>query len=858
MKKLFLLSIVLSAAIVSFSQAKKIRQSDTTRLPRADTTIVDAFQESVLDNLPVVSVDENDFNDGSNQNISAALSASRDPFFSAASFNFSVLRFRIRGYEADHFSTYLNGIMIENLDNGYTPWGFLGGLNDVLRNREVVIGLNANSFAFGDIGTTINIDARASRQRKQNTFSYGSSNRNYNNRLVLSYNTGLLNNGWAISFSASRRWADEAYMPGTFYNSYSLFTSVDKITKNQRHIFSLTVFGVPTQSGRQGASLQESINLSGNQYYNPFWGYDGRKVRNANIASSFQPYAIVSHELKINQVTTLNTAVSYSNGERYTTGLDWYKAPDPRPDYYRYLPSFQTVPSLQQTVFTAIQNSQQLQQINWNKLYEINSSNIETINSVNGIAGNNISGLRSKYIVEDRVIKGSRLAFNMVLNTKIGEHVDLTLGINYQAQNNHYFKRVNDLLGGDFYVDWNQFAALFSPSTQALQNDLNRPNRLLEVGDQFGYDYNISLRKAGIWGQATYKMKKVDLFGTIEITNTQFSRVGNVTNGLFPSTSFGKSSLYNFLNIGAKIGATYKINGRNYLYANLAFITRPPYFDNVFISPRTRHDVQEEIQSEKIRTAEIGYLHNSPYLKFRSTIYVSLMQRQMNVLSFYHEAYRNFVNYAISNINKLYTGVELGIDVKLNSTLSLAAAAAMSNNRFIGTQNAAITLDNDGSALEKQQVHVQNFKVAGSPQQAYNIGLNYRSPKFWFIGVNANYFREMWLDFNPLRRTDQAVAGVEYKSKLWNEIVNQTQLPNQFTMDAFIGYSFKLKKSFNKRSNYISWSLGMNNLLDNRNIRIGGYEQLRYDIANKNINEFPPKFYFGYGINYFTSISIRF
>jgi hypothetical protein len=358
--------------------------------------------------------------------------------------------------------------------------------------------------------------------------------------------------------------------------------------------------------------------------------------------------------------------------------------------------------------------------------------------------------------------------------------------------------------------------------------------------------------------QGIYKSERVDLFATLEVANTQFSRTGNVINGLFPLTSAGKSPLYNFTNIAAKAGATYKINGRNYLYANLAFISRPPYFDNVFISPRTRQDIQGQIQSEQIKTGEIGYLYNSPYLKFRGTVYATLMQRQMNILSFYHEEYRNFVNYAISNINKIYAGIELGVDIKINSTLSLTIAAAMSNNRFTSTQNAAITLDNDGSALDQQKVHVQNFKVAGSPQQAYNVGLNYRSPKFWFIGINANYFREMWLDFNPLRRTDEAVAGIEYKSKVWNEIVDQTKLPNQFTMDLFMGYSFKLRKSFNKRQNFLIWNLGINNMLDNRTIRIGGYEQLRYDVAARNVNEFPPKFYYGYGINFFTSISIRF
>ena len=127
-------------------------------------------KESVLDNIPVVSLDDNDMVDGSAQNISSVLTAGRDPFFSAASFNFSPVRFRIRGYEADQFGTYMNGIPMENLDNGFTPWGLWGGLNDVMRNRDLSIGLRYNTFSFGDLGSNTSIDARASKQRSTNKF----------------------------------------------------------------------------------------------------------------------------------------------------------------------------------------------------------------------------------------------------------------------------------------------------------------------------------------------------------------------------------------------------------------------------------------------------------------------------------------------------------------------------------------------------------------------------------------------------------------------------------------------------------------------------------------------------------------
>lgn len=310
----------------AFSQTGKIKDT----LPARDSTQLENLKDNLQDNIPVVSLDENDGQDGSAQNISSQLSAGRDPFLNAATFKFSAVRFRIRGYDADNFNTYINGIPMENLDNGFTPYGQWGGLNDVLRNRESSNGLAATTFAYGDIGGLTSFDTRASHQRKQTSFSYAASNRNYNNWLMLTHSTGLNSKGFAFSFSASRRWAQEGYADGTYYDGWSFFAAVDK-RFNDRHLLSFTAFATPTENGRQGSSVQEMLDISGNTYYNPYWGYQNGKKRNASIAKSFQPIGILTHDWKISDKTSLVTAASFSYGNRSTTGLDWYNAADQGP-----------------------------------------------------------------------------------------------------------------------------------------------------------------------------------------------------------------------------------------------------------------------------------------------------------------------------------------------------------------------------------------------------------------------------------------------------------------------------------------------------------------------------------------------
>ena len=131
---------------------------------------------------------------------------------------------------------------------------------------------------------------------------------------------------------------------------------------------------------------------------------------------------------------------------------------DPRPDYYRYLPSYADDPALKEQLTNIFKTDINARQINWNRLYDVNRSDITTIHNANGITGNDVTGSRSRYIVEERIINTHRINFNTVLNTRFGEHVDFTAGASYQYQKNNYYKKVDDLLGGQFYVDLNQFA----------------------------------------------------------------------------------------------------------------------------------------------------------------------------------------------------------------------------------------------------------------------------------------------------------------------------------------------------------------------------------------------------------------
>lgn len=851
----------LLAACDTYAQA--LPAKDT--LPESDSAVVD-IRNDTRDNLPAITVNEEDFDDEGGNVVSSILTAGRDPFLSAAEFNFSPARFRLRGYETQGNAIYINGIDFSGLDNGFTPFGLWSGLNNSMRAQQNSYGLQANDFSIGSIALNTYVDMRAAAQRAQTQVGYAFSNRNYNHRLTLQHGSGFNKKGWAYSMALTGRYAKEGYVPGTYYQGAGYYAAVDKKI-GIRHTFSLITFGAPTESGRQGPSVQEAMNLAGTHYYNPSWGYQNGNKRNANVLQTFQPVWMMAYDYRPGERSRLTTAIAYTSGKRKNSGLDWYNAPDPRPDYYRYLPGYYegTNQAIYQSLLNYYRQHPGALQIQWEKLYEANSANTRTINNADGVAGNNVTGRRSVYILSSRVNDIRRLMGNIVYNGKLTNTLTATLGANYQQQVNHYYQEVKDLLGGDFWVNINQFAERdFPTNPDAVQHDLSKSNRIITTGEQYGYNYKIVMMQLAAWAQLMLQLRSFDLFAAAELSATSFHRLGLNRNGLFPTLSFGKSPKQNFSNPTLKAGITYKINGRNYLFLNGSYRTAAPFFENAYISQRTRNTVQDNLESEAIISGELGYKLNAPRLRLGVTGYYTKFTNGVDVLTFYHDQYQSFVNYALSGIDKVFFGGEIGVELKLNSTLSFNGAASIGRYYFDSRQRAIVTVDNSAKTLAKQTIYLKNYRIPSTPQNAYSAGWFYRSPRFWYASITGNYFSNMWLSPNPLRRTADAIADADPEHPLANGIkqavLQQEQFDSQFTLDFFGGWSKLLPRNYyiNNKRTYLLFNLGVSNLLNNKNIRSGGFEQLRFDFEGKDATKFPPKYYYAFGLSFFASVGLRF
>ena len=776
------------------------------------------------------------------QGYQGILSSSADIFQSTAAYTFGPVRFRPRGYDQSYTAVMINGFLINDTETGNPIWSDWGGLNDVMRDAVVTNGPLATGHMFEPVGGLTRILTRASQYRPGIKAVYSLSNRTYNNRAMLTYSTGEIGGEWYITGSASRRWSQEGYAEGTFYDAMSFFLSVER-RYNAAHTLNFTALDAIYSRGVGGGSLQEVYDLTGNNFYNPYWGYQNGKVRNSRIRSSNKPLFTLTHYWTMGEKTTLQTTAGYWFGKSSYTALNWNDAPDPRPDYYRYLPSYYSDQADRERIASGWSDPL-VRQINWHHFYFANRKNLAQIDDAYGILGNSIDGARSKYIVEDRRDDLSQYQFNSILNHKYNDDLKISGGVMVNMSKGFNHNRVKDLLGGEFWLDIDQFAERDFPDDQfIIQNDLHIFNNLVIEGQIFGHSYISHLNQGTLWSMGEWTPGRLRAYLQGSLTATSLWREGLMRKGLFPDNSYGNSQKLNYITWGVKAGAEYRITGRHSVDLNTAVMKNPPRFSSSFLSPRTRNEVTPGIGPETVFTADASYILRLPDVNARLTGYYTRFFDQSEVTSFYHEELRTFINYSMTGISKEHSGIELGVEWNITQALSINAVAAVGQYLWMDNPNIVITRDNSSEVIRTEEVWVKYFRVDGTPQTALAAGLNYNAPRYWWAGLTASYYDRSYLSFNPVTRTKDETGYYPY----WSEM---QKVPSGFLLDAFVGKSWYLGRY------YVVISANMSNLMNKTDFLTGGFEQYRYDPERPEL--FAPRLYYYFGFNYFANLSIRF
>ncbi|MFT4684948.1 MAG: hypothetical protein ACI863_001562 [Flavobacteriales bacterium] len=823
------------------------------------------FQED----LSVISLTDDQLSedDGGADNTAGLLQASRDVFSSTAAYEFSSTFFRPRGYNSENGKLLINGIEMNKIYNGRPQWSNWGGLNDVMRNQTLSNGLAPSEFTFGGVGGSNNITMRASEYREGGRVSYAASNRSYVGRVMASYSTGVNEEGWAFSILASRRYGNEGYNDATLYDANSIFGAVEKKI-NDKHSLNLTAFFTPNRRGKSSPNTQEVFDLGG-RTYNSYWGYQDGNKRNSRVRNIEEPVIMLNHYWDLNEKTTLNTNFAYQSGSIGNSRLDnggtnlvTNSSGDqfleggglnPDPTYYQKLPSYQIRNGNLIGAYEARQEFENDGQLDWTSLYRANLSN-----------GNSIYAL-----YEDRN-DDTQISANTIFRTELNDNIDINASVSYRKLNSKNFAQMLDLLGGGGYLNVDSF----SESIDEAQNDLRNPNRLVQEGEKYRYNFEIDANVIDAFAQAQFKYNKVDLYVAGKISQTDYQRNGLYENGRFQgSRSFGKSEKVDFTNFSAKGGFTYKISGRHLIDVNAGFVTKAPTIRNTFSNSRENNDIVVGLTDEKITSADISYIIRTPKIKGRITGYYTKFEDATEISFFYADGISGisdtesaaFVQEVVTGIDKRNIGLEFGMEYQITPTIKLKGAAAVGDYIYDNNPNLYLASDDFDANIEFGESALKNYHVAGGPQRAYSVGFEYRDPDYWWFGATTNYFSNGYVDVAPITRTSNFSADPidgqqfnDYDPVLARELLAQEEFNDYFLVNAVGGKSWKIDDY------YIGFFATIGNIL-NTKYKTGGFEQSR----NANFRElrddkaldtpvFGSKYWYGYGTSYYLNVYLRF
>ena len=841
--------------------------------------IVAQAQDEILLNL---TEEEMTDDEGRSQSQASSSSASTDVFNSTTSFAWSTARYRNRGYASNVESYYIEGLNFNSQERGNFNYSAMGGLNDASRYKEVLNPMEATNFTFGGIGQSTNYLMGATRYAQGWKVGAAGTNRNYKARVNATYASGLMSSGWAVIAQLAYRFSpyiDNKGIIGEGIKYYSLgyFLSAEKVWDNAR--LKLITFGAPTERGQNAAVTQEVYDLTGSNNYNPYWGYQNGHVRNSRIVKSYDPTVIASYEIKLDEAQKLKVAAGYHYSWYSNSALNFYNAPDPRPDYYRNLPSFLwdgqianpynetsgeqlfdengkhypwglfigedmngknlgsgfigadgnlVGPSVDQAQYNNLVNlwknrDNKTTQIDWDNLYAANYAN--NYNNPDGAA---------RYIIERRHndIQEATASLNYV-NTKF-DHLKMTVGAEGKFSQGIHYKTIDDLLGGNQWIDIDAFADRdikeLATNGGFTQEDIAnvRKNEIADDyntvvkadGRRFGYDYRINMGNMKAWFQNEWNFNEVDLYYALAVNYSYMQRTTNMLNGrawyltkiadektAFDSWMYyGKASYdrikaaenagtlkagttyagdaHHFLDPAFKLGAIYKINGRNRLKLNALAETKSPYARDAYISQRVHdrvintiytHDNAKSLKdfyaaSEKVVSADLTYEFNYPIVRGRITGFFTQSWDGSELNGYYDDEARTFVNQAMYDIDKRYMGVEAAAAVKMGTYFTLTAAASVGDYRYTSDANSITSAENGMPMTQnlvtkelvfetQDKVLLKGLKLSTGPQVNASLKLSFFHPKMWFADITVNYHDWNYLSVAPSRRMQGLFTG---------------------------------------------------------------------------------------------------
>ena len=766
-------------------------------------------------------------------------------------------RITIRGFNQRNVAVMIDGVPVNDMENGWVYWSNWFGLDAVTSNIQVQRGLGASKIAIPSVGGTMNILTKGTGNKpggtiKQEVGSFGKL------RTSIGYNSGKIENGWGYTLAGSYKkgngFVDETWSEGYFY-----YAKIQKELGN--HIISLSAMGAPQQHGQRSyksdiatydldlaQSFGDTSDFSDRTInkgiaYNKHWGYLDR-------------WTINSSGDTIHNNETLNTKQNYYHKPQFSL-RDFWTVND---KFYVSNILYASIGNGGGTGLSGNTSNYDIDgQYNLQEAYNDNVNNIDELYSAN----ENKAGTYLRSSINNHFWYGGLTT----LNFQKTEEIKVSGGLDIRYYKGEHYREVYDLLGADYALD----------ASNGLQE-----SEVKRVGDKLGYHNDGIVKWSGLFYQIEHNNGVVSTFCNISASNSAYKRIdyfrkkdlvlddttylqalgtsvatelvfdnnanligANKTMVLDTIWHNGKSYTMNsneskfaetswnwMRGYTIKSGANFNLDEYNNIFFNLGYISKAPRFNNVY---HYDNSLFRNIKNEIVKAVEGGYSFRSPKLSVNvNTYYTEWENKPSNggvTVLVDDVPYRANIN----GMDALHKGFEMDFAYKLIHNLSVEGLLSLGDwkwtssdtVRFLDDDNNPITDDLGNeiiSSFDAEGVH-----VGDAAQTQFGLSIRYEPNYNSYIKLRGTYFDNYYSDFDPL-----SLNGANSGRESW-------KIPAYKIIDLHCGYMFSLS---DKNKLYIRFSVL--NLLDETYIS----DAQNNDPYNANYQDFDAKsagVFFGLG-----------
>lgn len=729
-------------------------------------------------------------------------------------------RISIRGFNQRNIAVMLDGIPVNDMENGQVYWSNWFGLNQVTKTMQVQRGLGASKITIPAVGGTINIltkgfESKPSLEIKQDAGA-GSAF-----QTSIGFTSGRLKGDWGITGAFSSRKSD-GWVDGNYSNALFYFLRIDK--EIGKHLITISGFGGPQEHGQRAFSTpiastdsklaaelgvpQTAIDrlkprIDRGLQYSDAWGYLNGEVKSVRFNYYHKPQFSLRHSWRISDKTFLSNVSYLSIGNGGGTNITSQ-------------PSFDS-----------------LNQLDLTRVVQGNKGTFATTSNVIRASVNNHFwyGLLS------------------TLRHEFSKKTTVSGGIDLRSYKGEHYRTVKDMLGGRTYIG----------SRNARIDEANTP---LSVGDKFFYNYDGFVRWSGVFGLLEHSEKDWSWFlnGSTAMSqykyqdymyaetfvldnktyftsnvstrepNTAIAREANIRtrvpiiNGIMYTVDNPTQTLYKFaktnnytidsttaqdqsigwINLPSftlKTGFNYRFNRQNSLFANIGWLSKATRFNNVFntayasavdsITPSGvtiikkaelgRVLLARNYKNEDIKAFEMGYQYRSPRFAANVNAYYTLWKNKpvdapILVLEDPSDRNSDRIPIAVNGLGARHIGLELDFAYEITQKWKVEGITSLGDWIW---NSVGILTQPDGKV---QEFDAKGVHVGDAAQTQIGGSLRFEPKRGTYIMARSTYFGKNYSNMDP-----ESLQGANARRDSW-------KMPNYTITDLHVGHSIRQKQ----------------------------------------------------------------